>query len=397
MLSTNKIKLKASSISEKIISIRRKLHKNPELGFEEFETSSLIANFLCNLGLDVKTGVAKTGVTALLSGRKSGKTLAIRADIDALPITELNTFEYASVNKGKMHACGHDAHISIVLGAANILSSLQDELAGNIRFIFQPAEEGLGGSRLMIEDGVLASPRVDAIIAAHVDPSLKTGRISVRPGPVMATPGEFEIVISGKSGHAAEPHKSINPIITAASIVGLLKTVVKSEKDILKKAVLSVTYLHSGSSYNIIPDRAVIRGTVRTFDISLSKDISKEIESITALKAKEAGADYTFRYDIGYPPVVNDPEAVKALISSAGKIIPYENIITDAEPSMLAEDFAYYAQAVPGVYFRLGCSKTEDETVYNLHSSRFTIDEACIQTGIEIMSQFAVDFLNGKK
>ncbi len=396
-MSTEKIRQKAYSIREKIIAIRRELHKNPELGFEEFKTSSIITDYLRNLGLEVKTGLAGTGVTALLRGREDGPTLAVRADIDALPVTELNNFEFKSVNIGKMHACGHDAHMSVVLGAADVLSSLKDEFSGNVKFIFQPGEEGLGGARQMIEEGALLDPKVDAIIAAHVDPYLNSGWISVRPGPVMATPSEFTIVISGKGGHAAQPQKAINPIYAASAVVDALCKVTEDQTDVLKKAVLTVTYIKAGSSYNIIPDTAVIKGTVRTFDIELSRKISGKIEAITASITEAAGAGYTLEYDIGYPPVFNHSGTVEALIRSAEKVISPGNIVKDAEPSMLAEDFAYYAQLVPGAYFHLGCRDPQDDgPIFNLHSSRFRIDEACIQAGIEIMSQFALDFLSQK-
>jgi len=364
------------------------------LGFEEFVTSSILSDFLQDIGLEVKTGWAKTGLTALLSGNGPGKTLAIRADIDALPITELNTFEYISLNKGKMHACGHDVHMAVVLGVANVLLNLRDQFSGNVKFIFQPGEEGLGGAKIMVDEGILKNPEVDAIIGVHVEPGLKTGSISVRPGPVMATPSEFKIEIAGKGGHAALPHKAINPVVIAADIVGKLGTIVNN---IPGKAVLSVTCFHAGSAYNIIPDTAVIKGTVRTFDTELSRGISKEMERITAARVKESGADYSFKYDIGYPPVVNDAQMVDALIDSAGKVILPEDIITNAEPSMLAEDFAYYAQQVPGVYFHLGCRDPKCEVPANLHSSKFTVDEACIRTGIEIISKFALDYLGNAR
>lgn len=393
-MSNNIVRSGVLDIQDKIISIRRLLHKNPELGFEEFVTSSILSDFLKEAGLEVKTGLAKTGLTALLSGNGPGKTLAIRADIDALPITELNTFEYVSANEGRMHACGHDIHMAVVLGTANVLSNLRDRFPGNVKFIFQPAEEGLGGAKTMIDEGVLKNPDVDAVIAAHVEPGLNTGSISVRPGPVMATPSEFEIEITGKGGHAALPHKAINPVVIAADVVDKLGTIVKS---ISGRAVLSVTCLHAGNAYNIIPDTAVIKGTVRTFDTRLSQDISKEMKRITAAKVNEAGAGYSFKYNIGFPPVVNDARMVDALIGSAGKILMSENIITNAEPSMLAEDFAYYAQLVPGVFFHLGCKDPMCEVPCNLHSSKFNADEACIPTGMEIMSRFALDYLGTSK
>ena len=390
---TQEIKKISSEIVDKIITIRRKIHMHPELGFKEFETSSLIADYLHKLGIEVKAGIAGTGVCGLLKGTSPGKTIAIRADIDALPIVEANTFHYISQNPGVMHACGHDAHISVALGAAEILSKLRHTINGNIKFIFQPGEEGLGGAKHMIDEGIMDAPVVDAIIAAHVSPALKTGQISILPGPIMASPSEFEIVIKGKGGHAAEPQNAVDPISIGVNLINLFQTIISREKDPLKSAVLSVTYFHAGSSYNIIPDTAVIKGTVRTFDSLVDKIISQRMERIASSTTAAMGGECEFTYMAGYPVLVNDAQTVKQIIASAGKIIEKENVITDIDPTMKAEDFAYYTQKAPGALFNLGCGNVEEGIIHGLHSNKFKIDEGCLKVGMEIMSQCAIDFL----
>ncbi|MCX7748296.1 MAG: M20 family metallopeptidase [Clostridia bacterium] len=388
---SEKIKNVSHTLKEEFISIRRHLHAFPELGYKEFKTSAFIANYLKDLGLEVKTHIAGTGVTGLLKSNSSGQTIAIRADMDALPIHEQNEIDYVSKNEGIMHACGHDAHVSIVLGTAKILSKLKNELKTNVKFVFQPGEEGLGGAKKMIDGGVLKDPDVGFMIAAHVCPDIEAGHISIGTGPVMASPGEFEIRIKGKGGHAAKPHTAIDPIQIGASLIPMFQSIVSREKSPFQPAVLSVTYFHAGSSYNIIPDQAVLKGTVRTFDRKLSQWICDKMKSLTSSATKAMGADFEFMYDFGYPPVLNHPDIVKKIVSSAGKIIPEKSIITGISPSMLAEDFSYYAEKIPSAIFNLGCKSNREGVINSLHNSRFNIDEDCIQVGMEIMSQFALD------
>jgi len=292
-----------------------------------------------------------------------------------------------------MHACGHDGHTAVVLGAAYVLTRLKEFLNGNVKLIFQPAEEGLGGAEVMVNEGVLDNPKVDAIIGAHVSPLINTGLISVKKGPVMASPTEFEIVITGKSGHAAQPENAINPITIGAAVIERFKTVIKPENDSLKKAILTVTCINAGSAFNIIPDSVTIKGTIRTFDAGICKSIKDSMEEILREETQKAGAAYKFQANDGYPPVINNDGLVDLFISSAEKIITSKNIIKSAEPSMLAEDFSYYSRLVPGTYFHLGCTNQMNGQMYNLHSSKFNLDENCIKIGIKLMSQFAVDYL----
>jgi len=386
----------SEEIFDRVVLIRRELHKNPELGFGEFKTSGLIRSFLEELGLDV-SGFAGTGLAATINGKENKKTVAIRADMDALPIKEENTFEFASKNVGKMHACGHDGHMAIVLGAAYVLTRLREFLNGNVKLIFQPAEEGLGGAEVMVNEGVLYNPKVDAIIGAHVSPLINTGLISVKKGPVMASPTEFEIEITGRSGHAAQPENAVNPITIGAAVIERFKSIIKPGGDSLKKAILTVTCFNAGSAFNIIPDSVTLKGTIRTFDADICKFVKDSMEEILREETQKAGATYKFQANDGYPPVINDDLLVDKFISSAEKIITSKNIITSNEPSMLAEDFSYYSRVVPGTYFHLGCRNQMNNQVYNLHSSKFNLDENCIKIGVELMSQFALDFLMSNK
>jgi amidohydrolase len=392
-LLTDQIRSYSTEIFGRLVLLRREIHKYPELGFNEFKTSGLIKAFLEELGLNISS-FAGTGLASTIKGNAVGKTIAIRADIDALPIREENTFEFASRNVGKMHACGHDGHTAIVLGAAYVLSRLKDFLQGNVKLIFQPAEEGLGGAEVMINEGVLDNPKVDAIIGAHVSPLINTGFISVRKGPVMAAPTEFEINIIGKSGHAAQPENAVNPITIGAVVVDRFKGVVKSSHDPLKRAVLTVTCFNAGSASNIIPDSVSIKGTIRSFDEEIRNFITGNMEEILKEEARKAGAAYKFQASNGYPPVINDDILVDIFKNSSEKIITAKNIITSHEPSMLAEDFSYYSMLVPGTYFHLGCRNQTCTDVINLHSSKFNLDEDCIKIGVELMSQFALDYLN---
>ncbi|HOP93475.1 MAG TPA: amidohydrolase [Acetivibrio thermocellus] len=390
---TLEIKEKCSEIMDEVIRIRRDIHKNPELGFNEYRTSSIASDFMKNLGFSVRTNVAKTGVVGVLEGERPGKTIAIRADMDAIPIAEENDFEYASQNKNVMHACGHDAHIAIALGTAKILCHFKDRISGNVKFIFQPAEEGLGGASFMIEEGALDNPATDAIIALHVSPLLKSGQISVGAGPVMASPAEFDIVIKGRGGHAAQPNKCVNPISIGANIINMFSSIIPKTLSPFKSAVLSVTCFEAGNTYNVIPSQAIIKGTVRAFDRETHNVIYNKMYSVIASLTSAEGADFSFDYNLGYPPVVNNAEIAKLVANAAKKIVGDDNVVENPEPSMLAEDFSYYALKIPGAIFNLGCRHPHDENFYNLHSSKFNLDESCIITGIQILSQCVLDFL----
>lgn len=390
---SNDIKKVSSDILSEIISLRRTIHKDPELGFKEFKTSALVSKYLEDLGLKVSNGIAGTGVIGLLAGSSPGKTIAIRADMDALPILEETNLSYASINSGIMHACGHDVHTSIALGTANILSKLKNQIKGNVKFIFQPGEEGLGGAKIMIDENILTNPKVDAIIALHIAPGHKSNQISISSGPVMASPSEFELEIKGRGGHAAEPHKAIDPIIIGTNIINLFQTIVSRNKNPLKSAVLSVTSFQAGNTFNIIPSKAYIKGTVRTFDPLLDEEIAEKMLAIISSVTNAMGAEYSFEYKQGYPPVINNKEIVDTIIKASSKVIDKENIILNEQTSMLAEDFSYYLNEVPGALFNLGSSIPSCNHFENLHSSKLIVDENCIATGMKVFSQTVMDLL----
>ncbi|WP_243467549.1 M20 metallopeptidase family protein [Acetivibrio straminisolvens] len=337
--------------------------------------------------------MAKTGVVGVLESKKPGKTIAIRADMDALPIAEQNDFDYISQNENVMHACGHDAHVAIALGTAKIISGFMDKISGNVKFIFQPAEEGLGGAALMIDEGALDNPDTDAIIALHVSPLLKSGQISVGTGPVMASPAEFDIIIKGRGGHAAQPHKSVNPISIGVNIINMFSSIIPKTLSPFKSAILSVTCFEAGNTYNVIPSQAVIKGTVRAFDRETHNVIQERMNSVIASMTSAEGADFSFSYNLGYPPVINNGEIAKLISNASKKILGEDNVVENPEPSMLAEDFSYYTLKVPGAIFNLGCSNPFEKNFHNLHSGKFNLDESCISVGMQILSQCVLDFL----
>lgn len=391
---TNEIKTISENIQDKLIKTRRKIHMNPELAFEEVKTSQLIVDYLSNLGIEVTDGVAKTGVVGLIRGSKSGKTFAIRADMDALPILEENTCDYKSTTNGKMHACGHDVHVTCLLGAAEILNELKEQLHGNIKLIFQPAEEGVGGALPMIEEGVMNNPTVDACIAAHVWPEIPAGKIAVKHGPIMASPDDFEILVKGKGGHGAMPHTVIDPIIIGCQVVNALQTIASRKVNPLQPIVISVCSFHSGTCTNVIPDTAIIKGTARTLNRDLRNKIKGLMEEVIAGVVHSMGGEYEFHFKYLYPPTINDNDITDLLALSASKIIDTENILWADEPSMGGEDFAYFAEIVPSTFFRLGCGNLDKGLIYPIHNARFDVDEKCITIGASVLAQFAVDYLN---
>lgn len=376
------------------VEIRREIHKNPELGFGEYKTAALIGNFLSDTGIPFTANIAKTGVMGIIKGAKPGRTLLIRADMDALDLSEDSVAPYKSQNEGKMHGCGHDAHVAILLGTAKILNKIKSELSGNVMLIFQPAEEGMGGALPMINEGIFDEIVPQACIAAHVSPTLPTGQIMVKKGPVTASPDEFEIIIRGKGGHAALPQNTISPILIGGEVISSLKNSIVSKLPQGTKIILSIGYFHAGSSSpNIIPEFGVIGGTYRTIESSIREQIPKLIETTLDDIVKRAGANYEINYKKLYPPTVNDTQVTEMLAKSASDVIGHENVVWYDEVAMIGEDFAYFAQKAPSVFFNLGCGNKIKNIIYPLHSSKFDLDEDCIKIGTQIMCQFAIDYL----
>ncbi len=386
------LKEKIDEMKDWLIGIRREIHMYPELGFEEVKTSRLISEWLERFGLEVQKGVAGTGVIGLLRGKSQGKTVAIRADMDALPIEELNEVPYASKIKGKMHACGHDAHVTILLGVARIFSSLRDQIKGNIKWIFQPAEEGGGGGKRMVEEGVLENPRVDAIFGAHVFPQIEIGKVGICKGKALASADRFIIKLIGQSGHAASPHLAKDPILAAGHLITQIHSIVSREVDPLESAVITIGKVSGGTAFNIIPDEVELLGTVRALSPEIQEKMKKRIEEAVRGVTQTFGMRYDFEYEYGYPVLINEPEMIQLVASACAKGIGEENIV-EVPPSMGAEDFAFYLEKVPGAFFRLGIRNESKGVVHPYHNSRFDIDEDVLPFGVEMFIRIVDRFL----
>ena len=376
-----------------LVNIRRHLHENPELGFEEVATAQYIADYLAGLGLEVTRQVAKTGVVALIRGAWPGKTVAIRADMDALPIQELNEVPYKSKNPGKMHACGHDAHVAAAIGAARILWELRDQINGNVKFIFQPAEEAPGGAEPMIAAGVLENPTVDAIIGGHVWGGLESGIIEVMSGPTMASSDIIRLKIIGKGGHAAQPHTTIDPIVIASEIVGALQKIVSRQTDPFEAVVISICSFHAGDVFNVIPHSAYMEGAVRTLNNELRQELPQKIEKIIRGITEPYGATYELDYYLGYPVTVNDPGVTETVRRAAISVLGGDKVRVAARASMGGEDYAYFLNKVPGTYIRIGTRNPEKGICQEMHHPRFDIDEAVLELTPVVYAQAAFDLL----
>jgi amidohydrolase len=382
-----------------IVKIRRFIHMNPELGNREFETARLISAKLEPLGFEVRTGVAKTGVVAVLRGSQPGPAVAVRADMDALPVQETTNLPFKSLNPGVMHACGHDVHSSIVLGTALVLNALKDKLKGTVTFLFQPAEEGApegeeGGADLMVKEGALDNPSVGAVFGFHVWPE-NVGTVLVAAGNVTAAADTFTITVKGKSAHAARPHEGIDAVVIAAEIVTALQTVVSRASDPTDPAVLTIGTINGGARRNIIAERVVLEGTVRTLSETNRKKIPLLMESIVRNITGMYGADFQFEYKEALPSVFNNPELAAAMAPTLIKLLGKDKTL-EWKPQMIAEDFAYLARKAPGLYFFLGVKSPAQATAAPLHSSNFNPDERSIPLGIRILSHLLLDALDGQ-
>ncbi len=392
-LVTNKIINITQKNQEKLIEIRRYLHQHPELGFSEFETRKYIKNILIDLGLDV-TEIAKTGLVGILKGGENGKTVAIRADMDALPIYELNDVEYKSLYDGRMHACGHDVHMALAIGTAIVLSEIKDYIKGNIKFIFQPAEETTGGAKLMINEGVLDNPKVDYIIGGHVWPSIPAGKIGMKSGPIMGSSDFIEIKVIGKGGHAAKPHNTIDPIIIGCEIINAFQKIISRQIDPAEQVVISMCKFESGSGFNIIPNETVIKGTVRTLNEKIRESMPKKMEDIIEGIVKPYGANYEFKYIKNYPVTNNHENITDYIKKSVEKIMGKENVVNIEKASLTGEDFSYFLREIPGTFIWVGVKNEKNGIVYDLHHPQFDIDEYALSSGVKVYSQAIMDLLH---
>ncbi len=391
-MNLSQIKKLAEDGLEEMVKIRRHLHRRPELSFQEYETTEFIIEKLDELDIPVERPL-ETGCVGIIEGGKTAdKVVALRADIDALPIQEQGEAktEFLSENEGAAQCCGHDSHTANLLGTANILMECREELEGTILLIFQPGEEKLpGGGRLLCESGFLQEQGVDVIYGLHSAPFISTGEIALRKGPMMARPDEFEIELIGKGGHASAPHQAVDPIVLAAEVVTQLQTIVSRSVNPVDPAVVTVGKVEGGSTYNIIPEKASLLGTVRTFSKETSDLIKKRIEEILKGVTQGNNANYNFQFNEGYPAVVNPPKAADVVVSAASDLIGSENVHMMDAPILAGEDFAFYQQEFPGVFFALGSGSEWADSQWVWHHPKYNIDEECFKTGAAMMAWLA--------
>ena len=387
------IKKKITSLKDELIELRRDFHKHPELGFEEHRTSKIIANYLEKCGLNVKRGVAKTGVVGLLEGKSQGPTLLLRADMDALPIQEENDVPYKSVNNGVMHACGHDGHIAMLLVAAKILFDYREKIKGNIKFVFQPNEE-VGGAKVMIEEGILENPQVNAAMALHLWTPLESGTIGLAAGSVTTTLDVFNLKIKGKGGHTGYPENAVDPIITAANIIQTIQIIQTREISALKPTIIMFTKIKSGVKSNIIPGEVSLEGTVRYLYKGGEKNeekLEKRFERVVKAICKAHRAEYKLKFNVENRAIINDPDMTKLVETTAEEVLGSNRIISYI--STAGEDFSEFADRVPSAFYFIGAGSKE-ESHYPHHHPRFNIDEDVMLIGVEMHVRSALEFFN---
>lgn len=375
-----------------MINLRETIHMYPEDGFSEFTTSKIIIEELDKLGIKVQKNVAKTGVVGLIEGKYPGKTVLLRADMDALKIQEQADVEYKSKIDGMMHACGHDGHVAGLLGAAMILNELKDNLHGNVKLVFQPAEEREGGALPMIEEGVLENPKVDAAFAAHLWGYLNEGEVHLKEGPMMASPDIFNIKVIGKGGHGAVPQEAIDPIVITCQIVNALQTIVSRKINPLDPVVITCGRIQGGDCHNVIPNEVELEGTIRTFNEETRNWVPKVMEDLIRGITTSQGAAYEFKYEPKYPALINDKYMTSFAKESLKKVVGEENVFDLKEPNMGGEDFAYFAQKVPSAFIFVGIANNKSEPVIH-HNPYFKWDSKNVGILAQSLSQIAIDYL----
>jgi len=375
--------------SAELVRLRRRLHRKPELSLVEHETAAFVAAELLTLGLDrIRTGIGKTGVLGTLRGGRPGPVTLLRADMDALPIEELVATEYRSENPGVMHACGHDGHVAILLEAARTLAARRAEVPGTLVFCFQPGEEGYAGNRLMIQDGALEDPHVDRTFALHLYSGLEVGKIGVRDGAFFASADEFDLTIRGRGGHGAMPHLAVDPVVGGAYFVTLLQTIVSREIAPKDPAVFTVGKFEAGTTFNVIPDEAKMKGTVRSFDAEVRKSMPERMERILAGLGAAMRFDYELKYHWSYPPTVND-RTINDVVREVGRATLGAEAVVEHDIVMWAEDMSFMQEQRPGAYFIVG-ARGGDSTSFAHHNARFDIDERALDVGYRMMVALGV-------
>jgi amidohydrolase len=392
---SDRVKSEIDELVPGMVALRRDLHEHPELAFEEIRTSGIVTQRLRTLGLEVQTGVAKTGVVGLLRGNSSkagAKTIAIRADMDALPIHELNEIDYRSTVDGKMHACGHDGHISILLAVANILSKRRAELTGNVKFIFQPAEEVVGGAEPMVKEGAMQG--VDGVIGLHLISNYAFGRVGVRAGTVFASADKLLLTVKGKGGHAAMPHGSVDPIVIAAYIITALQTLISRETSPFSPAVITIGTIQAGTAFNIIPETVEMQGTMRAFTAEHREQLLRRISELTNGIASAMGGSCDVQVLNGCPPCINDAMMTELVYHAAVASVGDDHVDSSEEVMTTgSDDMGYFLNAVPGCYFIVGAHNEEKGAKYPLHHPRFNVDEDSLPIGVEVLTRAAIEYL----
>ncbi len=390
MMTTIDFTAQAEAMRDELIARRRDFHMHPELAFEEIRTAGIVAQELSALGLEVQAGVGKTGVVAILEGDQDGPTVLVRADMDALPILEENQNPYVSQSPGIMHACGHDGHTAIALGVAKLLSQQRHKIAGRVKFVFQPAEEIVGGARAMIADGVLQNPRPDVTLGLHLWNSMPLGKLGVADGPVMAGSSVFTLKITGKGGHAASPHQGIDPVVCAAQIVMAFQSIVSRNQDPLDSAVISVTWFHAGTAFNVIPQDVELRGTMRFFKLDVRDLVDRRMDEISTGIAQAMGCSADLKIEHNVLPVVNNPEVTARVRNLFRQYVGDAGLSID-ERTMGAEDVGLMMDDIPGTYFFLGAAVPNQEAYYGHHHPRFDFDENALPLGVALLSAAIAD------
>ena len=387
----------ARSIEPEIVKTRRAIHERPELAYHEEATAKLVARRLESLGIEVKKGVGGTGVLGTLKGKKKGKVVGLRADMDGLPVTELADVDFRSKVDGVMHACGHDTHVAMLLGAARLLTKHRDELHGTIKFLFQPAEEhgGRGGAKPMIEDGVMKNPKVDYVFGLHIDSDNKSGEFGVRGGAIAAAPDRFVVKVIGKGGHGSAPHQTVDPVYIAAQLILAVQGVSGRMIDPVQPFVISIGAVHSGTKENIIPDEAVLEGTIRTLDEATRKRAKAKVREVAKGVARAFGGEAEVEFEAdAYPVTVNDVRATEKAIKVL-KRIPGTRVKIQ-KPILGGEDFSRFLQKAPGTFYFLGTHNPSKGCVYPNHSSKFKVDEDVLKIGAASLAMLAMEFSNPK-
>lgn len=392
------IREKVKNHYDYMVQTRRYLHKNPEISFKEYDTTEYIIHELKKLGITAERPL-ETGCVGIIEGKKSNRVIALRADIDALAMKEEGEHkqDFISERPGAAHCCGHDAHTANLLGTAQILSEMQEEIEGKIVLIFQPAEETLpGGGRLLSETGFLQEQGVQAIYGLHTNPNYNPGEIAVKPGPLMASPDEFEITLKGVGGHAATPHLTVDPVVMLGQVISQFQTIVSRSIDPTDPAVVTIGKVQAGTTFNVIPARAEMIGTVRTFSRENAYKIRDRMEMIVKGVTESAGGSYDFKFKEGYPAVINDETLTQNLLHSARSVLGDTSVIEMEKPLMAGEDFAFYQQHFPGAFFFLGSGSEEAGSQWSWHHPRYNVDERCFLTGAALMASLALDVSSEK-